>query len=269
MYLEFFDLSRPPFGIAPDPDFLYLSPQHQEGLEHLRYGIDQQKGLIALTGEVGCGKTTLCEALLRDLPNSRYCKIVIPNPQISEQELYVAILQGLRKMPKSSSPIDLMHQMKDSLEELGRKGKEVVVLIDEAQGLSREMLEQVRLLSNLETRDHKILQIVLAGQPELRMRLRQKELRQLRQRILVYYDLRPLTFFETIRYINYRLAFAGGNGKVKFSFGSLTALYRVSKGIPRLINSLCDRALLAAFIRSSRKVSHRDMRRAIRDFRRL
>lgn len=269
MYLEFFDLTRPPFGIAPDPDFLYLSPQHQEGLEHLRYGIDQRKGFIVLTGEVGCGKTTLCEALFRDLPEESYCNILIPNPNVDEVELFRAILKGMGQSSTSHSPLELMETIRLALKDCGDHGKEVVLTIDEAQGLSVNMLEQIRLLSNLETNDHKVLQIILAGQPELRKRLRQKELRQLRQRILVYYDLHALKFFETIRYVNYRLAFAGGNGKVKFSFLALIALHRASKGIPRLINSLCDRALLAAFIRGAKTVGRKDMKRAIRDFRRL
>lgn len=269
MYLEFFEFRCPPFGIAPDPEFLYLSPQHEEALAHLRYGIDQRKGIIVLTGEVGCGKTTLCEALLRDLPQNHYTCIEIGSPYLDEQELYGGILKALGKNADYRSPLDLLNEIGAALQKCSAEGKEVVLCIDEAQGLSPRMLEQIRLLSNLETSNHKVLQILLIGQPELRKCLKKKELRQLRQRVLVYYNLKSLNFFETLRYVKYRLACVGGMGRVQFNFRALIALYRASRGIPRIINNLCDRALLSAFVRNSNRIAARDMHRAIRDLRRL
>lgn len=269
MYREFFQLKRMPFGIAPDPDFLYLSPNHNEALAHLLYGIDQRKGLMVLTGEVGCGKTTLLQTLERRLRERNFSIVNIPNPMVTERELLSAILDELEVSKRSESPIEMMKQIQRALQQAEREGHEIVLTIDEAQGLSIEMLELIRLLSNLETTDHKALQIILLGQPELRKTLRKKTLRQFRQRILVYYDLKPMSFFEMVRYICFRLQAAGAKGHIRFSLRALMALYNASNGIPRLINTLCDRALLSAFSRNSKKISHKDMRRAIKDLGRL
>jgi general secretion pathway protein A len=170
---------------------------------------------------------------------------------------------------ESQLPLELLEEVASALRKYEQANRDIILVIDEAQNLSVDMLEQLRLLSNLETRDHRALQIVLVGQPELRKLLRKKELRQLRQRIPVYYDLRPLRFLETVKYINYRLAYAGSSGGVKFSMAAMIFIYRAGKGIPRVINGLCDRALLSAYARSGRTISLRDARRAIRDFRRL
>jgi general secretion pathway protein A len=269
VYLRFFSLKRAPFGIAPDPDFLYHSPQHDEALAHLRYGIGQRKGLIVLTGEVGCGKTTLLGELLRELPPRCYRQILIKNSTTGLRELYRQILRGLGLPSDSDSPLELLEEIGGALGKFERRRQDILLVIDEAQNLSVEMLEQIRLLSNLETRDHHVLQILLIGQPELRNMLRQRRLRQFRQRIPVYYNLRPLRFLETVKYINYRLSFAGSSGSVAFTMPALVSLYRASRGIPRILNSLCDRALLSAYVRGGRGVSYRDARRAIRDFRRL
>ena len=269
MYLEYFGLEKSPFGIAPDPDFLYLSPQHGEALAHLRYGIGQRKGFIVLTGEVGCGKTTLLQELLRELPTRKYRRSIVKNPTVDLAELYGQILRDLGIQTQSMSPLDLLDEVAAALRKYEQANRDVVLVIDEAQNLSVEMLEQLRLLSNLETKDHRALQIILVGQPELRKLLRKRELRQLRQRIPVYYDLRPLRFIEAIKYVNYRLAYAGSNGAVKFSIPAIFAIYRAAKGIPRVLNGICDRALLSAYVRSGRSISLGDARRAIRDFRRL
>ncbi|MDR2664112.1 MAG: AAA family ATPase [Puniceicoccales bacterium] len=269
MYLTYFGLARSPFGIAPDPDFLYLSPQHGEALAHLRYGIGQKKGIVVLTGEVGCGKTTLLQALLRELPARKYRKIILKNPTVDLVDLYGQILQDLEMPTDSRLPLELLEKVSDALQRYERAGRDIVLVIDEAQNLSLQMLEQLRLLSNLETKDHRVLQIVLVGQPELRKLLKKKELRQLRQRIPVYYDLRPLHFLETAKYVNYRLAYAGSSGAVKFSLVAIGAIHRAANGIPRIINGLCDRALLSAYARSGHAIGLRDARRAIRDFRRL
>ncbi|MDR1435626.1 MAG: tRNA (adenosine(37)-N6)-threonylcarbamoyltransferase complex ATPase subunit type 1 TsaE [Puniceicoccales bacterium] len=269
MYLKYFGLERSPFGIAPDPDFLYLSQRHGEALAHLRYGIGHRKGFVVLTGEVGCGKTTLLRALLRELPSRRYRKIIVKNPTINHIELYGQILHDLSIDTAATSTHELLDEVADALRKYEQANKDIVLVIDEAQNLSVAMLEQLRLLSNLETQDHRALQIILVGQPELRNLLRKRELRQLRQRVPVYYNLRPLGFIETAKYVNYRLAYAGSGGSVKFSMAATAAIYFAARGIPRLLNGLCDRAMLSAYARSAVDVSFADARRAIRDLRRL
>ncbi|MDR3316976.1 MAG: AAA family ATPase [Puniceicoccales bacterium] len=269
MYLRYFDLKRAPFGIAPDPHFLYLSPQHGEGLAHLRYGMEQKKGFVVLTGEVGCGKTILLQTLLKELPEPRYRKIFLKNPKVDVLDLYLEILRNFQFFAEIRSPLDALEVIGAVLRECESAGQTIVLIIDEAQNLSMEMLEQIRMLSNLEAGEDRVMQILLVGQPELRRLLRKKKLRQFRQRITVYYNLTSLKFLETIRYINYRLAFSGSGGEVRFSMPALIALHWASGGVPRIINSICDKALLSAFVRGGDGVTYRDARRAIYDFRRL
>ena len=220
MYQEFYGFAEMPFNVTPDPKFLFLSPTHQEALSHLRYGIEEKKGFIVLTGEVGCGKTTLCRALLNELDEKTCETILILNPRINEEQLIVNILRELgERVPRNTA--DLMGRLNDALLKRIKKGKDLVMIIDEAQNLSFEVMEQVRLLSNLETDDQKLLQIIMLGQPELKARLREKRLRQLKQRVLVYYDLFPLNHKETEAYIQHRISLAGGMGRPRFTNAAL------------------------------------------------
>jgi general secretion pathway protein A len=262
MYKEFYGFREMPFSITPDPRFLFLSPTHQEALQHLRYGIEQKKGFIVLTGEVGCGKTTLCRRLLSELDPKRYETALILNPRLSETQLLRAILAELGEKEFGPSRLELMQQLNKLLLRNVGEGKDIVLIIDESQNLEFETIEHLRMLSNLETDTQKLLQILLLGQPELKEKLMQERLRQLRQRILVYYDLKPLAAPEVPGYIQHRLTLAGGNGRPRFTARACRSIHRNSGGIPRIINNLCDKALLAAYVRSSDEVTWWDVRRA-------
>ncbi|MFM1852437.1 MAG: hypothetical protein RIS54_2121 [Verrucomicrobiota bacterium] len=254
-----------PFNITPDPKFLYLSPTHQAALQHLKYGVQERKGFIVLVGEVGCGKTTLCRRFLTEIDNDRFDTALILNPRVTETQMLKAILTELGETKLARSQVDLEAQMNRVLLERIEQGRDIVLIIDEAQNLSFAVLEQIRLLSNLETDQQKLLQIILMGQPELKDVLAREELRQLRQRILVHYELNPLSFDDTLHYIHHRLTLAGGMGRPTFTKWALRAIHKASKGIPRIVNNLCDRALLAAFIRDSDEVNYWYVRRAARD----
>lgn len=254
-----------PFNITPNPDFLFRSPTHEEALQHLRYGIFEKKGFIVLTGEVGCGKTTLSRSLLAELDPAVFDTALLLNTRLSETQLVKAILNELGIETRARSKSDLVDTLHHSLLERIRLGRQIVVLVDEAQNLAFEVLEQVRLLSNLEADDQKLMQIILIGQPELDAKLREKRLRQLRQRILVYYRLRPLSREETGRYIEHRLTLAGASGEPLITPRAIKVVHRRSKGIPRLVNNLCDKALLAAFVREKERVGPREVRRAARE----
>lgn len=269
MYQSFYGFSEMPFNITPDPKFLYLSPTHQEALQHLKFGVQEKKGFIVLVGEVGCGKTTLCRRFLNELDPAHYDTALILNPRVTETQMLKAILTELGETKLARSQVDLVAQMNRVLLDRITRGRDIVLIVDEAQNLSFEVLEQIRLLSNLETDKQKLLQIVLMGQPELKDVLARGELRQLRQRILVHYELKPLTLADTHAYIQHRLTLAGVNGRPAFTPWALRAIHRQSGGIPRLINHLCDKALLAAYVRDSDLVNYWDARRAIRDVRSL
>ena len=264
MYQSFYGFREMPFNITPDPRFLYLSPTHQEALQHLRYGVTERKGFIALIGEVGCGKTTLCRRFLNELDSARFDTALILNPRVTETQILKAILTELGETKLARSQVDLVAQMNRVLLERIARGRDIVLIIDEAQNLKTEVLEQIRLLSNLETDKQKLLQIVLMGQPELKAVLARNELRQLRQRILVHYELRPLSVNDVQHYIQHRLTLAGGTGRPSFTRWALRAVRRSSGGIPRIVNSLCDKALLSAFTRDSDQVDYWDVRRAVR-----
>lgn len=265
MYQSYYGLREMPFHITPDPKFLYLSPTHQEALQHLKYGVAEKKGFIVLVGEVGCGKTTLCRALLNELDPSHYDTALVLNPRVNETQMLRAILSELGVTDIANRRVDLVAQINRVLLERIHAGREIVLIVDEAQNLSFEVFEQVRLLSNLETDKDKLLQIVLLGQPELKDKLADEKLRQLRQRILVHYELRPFTREEMDSYIQHRLTLAGSNGRPRFTPWALRHIYRVSKGIPRIINNLCDKSLLSAYARDSDEATYWDARRAAKE----
>lgn len=271
MYQRFFGFKDHPFQITPNPRYLYLSPGHQEALAHLRYGIEQRKGFIVLTGEVGCGKTILSRTLLNSLDEKRYDTVLIFNPQLSEKQLLRTILIELEE-PKESlvAGVNLADTLYNVLLKRVQKGKQILMILDEAQDLSAELLEQIRLLSNLETDSQKLIQIILLGQPEFKVKINQRNLRQFKQRILVYYELKPLSRRQCSDYIRYRLSLVSTQSNLpRFSFWALRKIFNYTRGIPRLINHVCDKALLSAFSRLSIKVSRADISRAIADIKRL
>lgn len=266
MYQQFYGLREMPFNITPDPKFLFLAPPHLEALQHLRYGIAEKKGFIVLTGEVGCGKTTICRKLLEEIDENKSIETaLILNPRLSETELVQAILRELRIEPVKGSHQDLLNQLNEHLLRLIDEGKEILLIIDESQNMSIAALEHLRLLSNLETDTQKLLQIILIGQPELKAKLRRQELRQLKQRILVYYELRKLREDEIQPYITHRITLAGGHGRPAFTKAAARKIFRESKGIPRIVNNLCDKSILSAFIKSRDRVTWWDVRRAAKE----
>jgi general secretion pathway protein A len=270
MYQDYFGFSEMPFHVTPNPRFLFLSPTHEEALQHLRYGIVEKKGFIVLTGEVGCGKTTLCRKLLEELEaNDKYDTALLLNPRISEKQLLRGIMKELGEESKPSSSNDLLDKMNDILLERIHAGREIVLIIDEAQNLSFEVLEMLRMLSNLETYDQKLLQIILMGQPELGLKLKEDRLRQLRQRVLVHYDLKQLNPNEVQLYILHRLSLAGSNGQTRFTPRAIRKIAKGSLGIPRMINNICDKSLLSSFIRNGNEVNWWDVRKALKDINRL
>jgi general secretion pathway protein A len=256
MYTSFFGLAEKPFAITPDPRYLYLSERHAEALAHLLYGIDDAGGFVQLTGEVGTGKTTMVRSFLAQLPAHADVALIL-NPRITPQEfllaicdeLHVAVPEALRASVKGI--VDLLNQF---LLDAHARGRRVVVIVDEAQQLSADVLEQVRLLTNLETATQKLLQIILVGQPELREVLARNDLRQLAQRITGRYHLDPLSRPEGAAYVRHRLKVAGAGGEI-FSPAALSELHRLARGVPRLINVVADRALLGAYTREESRVS--------------
>lgn len=265
MYQAYYGFKEMPFNITPDPRFLYLSPTHQEALQHLKYGVAEKKGFIVLVGEVGCGKTTLCRRFLNELDAAHYDTALILNPRVTETQMLKAILTELGETKLARSQVDLVAQVNRVLLDRIGRGRDIVLIVDEAQNLKFDVLEQIRLLSNLETDKQKLLQIVLMGQPELKDVLARDELRQLRQRILVHYELHPLSANDVRHYIQHRLTLAGSTGRPSFTNWALRAVHRGSKGIPRIVNNLCDKALLSAFVRDSDEVTYWDVRRALRE----
>ncbi|HLW22800.1 MAG TPA: AAA family ATPase, partial [Steroidobacteraceae bacterium] len=256
MYTSFFGLSEKPFAITPDPRYLFLSERHAEALAHLMYGINESGGFIQLTGEVGTGKTTVTRTLLSRLPAHADVALII-NPRITPIEFLLTICEELG-VPLDPADRDSVKQMVDALNRrllsAHAEGRRVIVIVDEAQNLAADVLEQVRLLTNLETASQKLLQIILIGQPELRELLDRTELRQLAQRITGRYHLKPLSAEETVEYVRHRLRVAGARSEI-FSPRALREVHRVATGIPRVINVVCDRALLGAYTQETRKVT--------------
>ncbi|MBI5576116.1 MAG: AAA family ATPase [Deltaproteobacteria bacterium] len=261
MYEAWFQLKEKPFSLTPDPGFLFLSGSHQQALDHLQFGLGGGEGFIVITGDIGVGKTTVCRAMLSRLPE-RHSTSLIVNPLLTEKELVRAILTDFGGEDPRGTKKDCLDELNRFLLAEAEKGRLPVLIVDEAQNLPSALLEQIRLLSNLETDKRKLLQIVLIGQNELKEKLSLPELRQLTQRVTVRAEILPLTDKETARYIGHRLAVAGSGGRPLMAPGAERAVYRGTRGVPRLINKLCDRAFLAAFLRGSAVVERKDVRRA-------
>jgi general secretion pathway protein A len=263
MYTRFFGLSEKPFAITPDPRYLYLSERHAEALAHLLYGINESGGFIQLTGEVGTGKTTVVRTLLSRVPQHADVAVIL-NPRVTPVEFLLTICEELGVAIEEADRASVK-QMVDALNRrllaAHAEGRRIIVIVDEAQNLSADTLEQVRLLTNLETPTQKLLQIILIGQPELRDLLNRNDLRQLAQRITGRYHLNPLSREETLGYVRHRLRVAGAAGEI-FTTRALAEVHRLSSGIPRVINVTCDRALLGAYTQETRKLTAALVRRA-------
>ncbi len=253
MYQEFYSLREKPFVLTPDPQFLFLSESHRTAIESLLYGIQQKEGFMVITGDIGTGKTTICRAFLERLDKNVKTAVIF-NSFLTEEELLESILLDFGFSSKGRTKKERIDGLNKLLIYFLSHGKNAVLIIDEAQNLSTPVLEQIRMLSNLETEKEKLLQIILFGQLELDQKLRSAELKQLNQRIAVRHHLLPLTQTETESYIYQRLMVAGSQGSITFSKSGLHDIYKFSKGAPRLINLLCDRALLGGFIEQTRYI---------------
>ncbi len=267
MYYSFFGLKEKPFNVTPDPRFLFLSKYHQEALGHLLYGIQERKGFIEITGEVGTGKTILCRTLLNQVGKDVHTALIF-NSYLSEIELLQSINTDFGLSGSGNTRKELIDELNRFLIEQFSKGKNAVLVIDEAQNLDPPVLEQIRMLSNLETDSGKLLQIVLVGQPELRELLSRPDLRQLEQRITVQYHIRPLDRSDTEKYIYHRLLVAGSRGELEFTKKALDEIYRYSRGVPRRINILCDHALLHAYASDRKRVDIDIVKRAVEEIER-
>src|SRR5688572_19571159 len=264
MYERHYGFTEKPFNLTPDPKYLYLSQRHTEAFAHLEFGRKEKGGFILITGEVGTGKTTLARYFLSRL-DARTATAVVLYPAVTAVELLRSILEDLHIPATGTSLKDHVDALHRFLLQARADGRDVVLLIDEAQDLAPEVLEQVRLISNLETDTEKLIQIVLMGQSELQEMLSRRELRQLAQRVTARYHLSPLTRQETEDYIRHRLVVAGGEGKVSFTAAALAAVHQKSGGIPRLVNLICDRALLGGYVAGTRVIDAPVVRQAARE----
>jgi len=266
MYTHFFNLKQSPFSIAPDPRYLFMSERHREALAHLLFGIGSGGGFVLLTGEIGAGKTTVCRCFMEQIPEN--CKLgYIFNPKLSVEELLLSICDefGIALPPQGAGAVSVkgyVDAINAYLLASHAQAKNNVLIIDEAQNLSAEVLEQLRLLTNLETSERKLLQIILIGQPELRTMLARPELEQLAQRVIARYHLGSLSEAETGTYIEHRLAVAGATAIAPFPRRLMGLVHRLTKGVPRRINLLCDRALLGAYVENQPQVTRTILRKA-------
>jgi len=273
VYTKFYNLKEQPFSLTPDSHFLYLSAQHRDALGHLLYGIRERKGFMLVSGEVGTGKTTLCRALIKEIEREAEVGFIL-NSLLSAKELLKAINEDLCCHRNAKSKKELVDELNQFLLQQHGTGRTVVLLLDECQNLQMPVLEQLRMLSNLETEKEKLLQIIMVGQSELIEKLEREELRQLAQRISVTYHLQPLDYRETVHYISHRMRIAsgtdgGGDGdgksapSVRFTRAALKRIFLYSEGIPRKINVICDRALLVGYVKGKRRISDSIIRRAL------
>jgi len=276
MYHDFFRLREEPLNLTPDSRYLYMTSQHREALDHLIYGIRERKGFICLTGEVGTGKTTLCRALLGQLGDKTHTALIL-NPVLSPTQLLRAIVEEFSIKSKRLDKLGYLTLLNKFLLEVNHQGKEAVIIIDEAQGMPVETLEMARLVSNLETDRHKLVQIVLVGQPELRTVLNKPALRQLAQRITVRFHLRTMTQQETQAYVVHRLKIAQvppadstephSENVIQFDQAAMQEIYHFSQGTPRLINAISDKALLAGYVYGKTQIDRELVRLAARELR--
>jgi general secretion pathway protein A len=269
MYAKFFGLKREPFSIAPDPRYLFMSERHREALAHLLYGLAGGGGFVLLTGEIGAGKTTVCRCFLEQIPKN--CNVAyIFNPKLTVTELLKSVCDEFhivspRREPGAGTVKDYLDPLNEFLLQTHAAGQNNVLIIDEAQSLSIDVLEQLRLLTNLETNERKLLQIILIGQPELRGMLERPELEQLAQRVIARFHLEALSEVDTRRYIRHRLAVAGLNGAGPFDRDARVRVHELARGIPRRINMLCDRALLGAYASGRQRVDRATIDRAAKE----
>lgn len=264
MYCQFYGLKERPFNVTADPSFFFLSSEHEEALSHLFYGVSQRKGIIVITGEIGTGKTTLCRFFINQLGKNTKTALIL-NPYLSDMQLLEAITRDFGINVKYKSRLSFVWEFNRFLINEARDNNNVVLIIDEAQNLKPAQLEQLRLLSNLETEKEKLMQIVLVGQPELNRRLALYDLRQLQQRIMVRYHIMPLNKDEVIKYIKHRFSIAGAMERIKFTDEAFQLVSNFSCGIPRLINIICDRALLAGFIAETYTIDLNIIKRCIEE----
>lgn len=269
MYCRYYGLKEPPFNVTSDPTFFFSSKKHNEALAHLLYGVGQRKGVIALTGEVGTGKTTLCRFFLNQLGKNVKTAFIL-NPALSENELLGSILNDFGISSADKTKLGMVLALNNFLLSESAAGNNLVLIIDEAQNLKPDLLEQIRLLSNLETQKDKLLQVILVGQPELNTRLNLYDLRQLRQRIMVRYHIGPLDNDEIKDYIGYRLKIArnplAAQKMICFQDEAIALISQFSGGTPRLINMLCDRALLAGFVAESHEIDAAIINKCLAEF---
>jgi general secretion pathway protein A len=286
MYEKFYGLKEPAFNLTPDPSFLYLSKRSKDALDQILYGIERREGFAVIVGDVGTGKTTLCWALLERLARKDICTALIQNPMLSELDILKSILQDLGVRPEHSqhssgfdahapqqlfdtdwmegmSKKQLLDQLNMFLATRAQENVFTVLIVDEAQNVSLTLLEQLRLLSNLETAKKKLLQIIFVGQLELDQKLKSASMRQLNQRISVRFETKALSKDDTERYIRRRIAVAGGAPRLRFGSRTLRSIWHHSKGYPRLINLICDRALLAGYTERSGVITPKMVRRAV------
>jgi len=268
MYEEFYGLAEKPFTLTPNPRYVFYSGRYRSALEHLLYGVREKEGFLLLTGMVGTGKTTLCRELLENLDPRRFRTALIFNPFLNGLEMLQALLTEFGcSYPPGATRKELLDRLNRYLLSQLVEGRTCVAIFDEAQHLSSEFLEQIRVLSNLETENEKLLQIILVGQPELRERIQQPSLAQLDQRVSLRCTLSDLDLEETERYIYHRLNVAGAQGRIQFSRGAIRNLHRESGGVPRLINLLCDRTLLAGYVSQSMRLGTTHVRQALASLR--
>ncbi len=266
MYKEFYDLKESPFSVTSDPAFFFSSTRHSEAFSHLIYGVEQRKGILVITGEIGTGKTTLCRTLLNRLDNKTKTAFIL-NPNFSEVQLLQLIIKDLGIVTNKQGKAHLIDALNQFLIEETSRGNNVVLIIDEAQNLKERQLEQVRLLSNLETEKEKLLQIILVGQPELGEKLKLKSLRQLNQRVTVRYHILPLDKSELKDYIYHRLKVAGASDHLAFTSEAIEEIYLYSGGTPRLVNIICDRALLAGYVLETFTIDYNVIKKCIEEVR--